>query len=308
MPRLPSSGGDIAIELLCVHINLRLNGAGDGNRTHAICLGSRSSTIELHPPVPERKTQYSQAGILHHPRRVRLTDLSCDRSPDGSLHAFASGQSFQPLSAPLQRSIRFFHHPLPTTAPNNLAIILVCQTGQTLCWAYRVPNKQHELGRFRNFAGDIASACSHQASEHPITCQFWQSPIQQVTFGSFSFTTFISGSHTLTIQLSLAPHPGVTPEITSGPSRGMTYPKRWLHCQSAQHPTVTSDAPLLDYRGLNPGFCQSLAEPQNNCLSGLRRRTLRYCWFNNTFRPYDYSRTYLSVHFAVLRTNPPQWW
>ena len=24
-------------------------GAGDGNRTHAICLGSKSSTIELHP-------------------------------------------------------------------------------------------------------------------------------------------------------------------------------------------------------------------------------------------------------------------
>ena len=26
-----------------------LFGAGDGNRTHAICLGSKSSTIELHP-------------------------------------------------------------------------------------------------------------------------------------------------------------------------------------------------------------------------------------------------------------------
>ena len=28
---------------------LLLNGAGDGNRTHAICLGSKSSAIELHP-------------------------------------------------------------------------------------------------------------------------------------------------------------------------------------------------------------------------------------------------------------------
>ena len=27
----------------------RLIGAGDGNRTHAICLGSKSSAIELHP-------------------------------------------------------------------------------------------------------------------------------------------------------------------------------------------------------------------------------------------------------------------
>ena len=36
----------------------------------------------------------------------------------------------------------------------------------------------------------------------------------------------------------------------------MAYPVRWLHCQSAQHLTVTSDAPLLDYKGLNPWSCQ----------------------------------------------------
>ena len=29
-------------------------GAGDGNRTHAICLGSKSSAIELHPPETTR--------------------------------------------------------------------------------------------------------------------------------------------------------------------------------------------------------------------------------------------------------------
>jgi hypothetical protein len=38
---------------------------------------------------------------------------------------------------------------------------------------------------------------------------------------------------TLTIQLSLVPHPGATPEITPNPSRGLIYPIRWLHCQSA---------------------------------------------------------------------------
>lgn len=36
------------------------------------------------------------------------------------------------------------------------------------------------------------------------------------------------------------------------------YPEGWLHCQSAQHPTVTSDAPLLDYEGLNPRSCRPL--------------------------------------------------
>ena len=41
--------------------------------------------------VPEGKTHSPLAGIVHHPRRMRLTDLSCDRSPDGSLHAFALG-------------------------------------------------------------------------------------------------------------------------------------------------------------------------------------------------------------------------
>jgi hypothetical protein len=79
----------------------------------------------------------------------------------------------------------------------------------------------------------------------------------QVAFGSSSLTTFISGSLTLTIQLSLAPHPGATPEITPDPLRDMTYPVRWLHCRSARHPTVTGDAPLLGYGGLNPRFCQS---------------------------------------------------
>jgi hypothetical protein len=47
--RLPSRRGDIAIELRCVHINLRLYGAGEGNRTLVLSLGSFSSAIELHP-------------------------------------------------------------------------------------------------------------------------------------------------------------------------------------------------------------------------------------------------------------------
>lgn len=135
-------------------------------------------------PTPRGKTQYPLAGILHHPRRVRLTDLSCDRSPDGSLHAFASGQSFHPLSAPLQDGIRFFHHPLPTTAADNLTVTLVRQTGRTPRWAYHVPYKQ------QSWEGSVISPV--------ITCQrvrtkqannrshaFWQSPMKQVAFGSF---------------------------------------------------------------------------------------------------------------------------
>jgi hypothetical protein len=156
---------------------------------------------------------------------VRLTDLSCDRSPDGSLHAFASGQSFHPLSAPLQDGIRFFHHPLPTTAADNLTVTLVCHTGQTPRWAYHVPYKQ------QSWEGSVISPVT--------TCQrvrtkqannrshaFWQSPIKQVAFGSYSFTTFINGSLALTNQLSLAPHSDATAEITPRPLTGYGVPRK----------------------------------------------------------------------------------
>ena len=38
--------------------------AGDGNRTRAICLEGRGSTIELHPRTPEGDTKIL-AGIVH---------------------------------------------------------------------------------------------------------------------------------------------------------------------------------------------------------------------------------------------------
>ncbi len=117
-----------------------------------------------------------------------------------------------------------------------------------------------ELGRFRLFAGDTSVsvfAPSKQTTDH---MPFWLSPILQVAFGSSSLTTFNSGSLTLTIQPSLAPRSGATPELMPDPSRDMTYLVRWLHCQNAWYPTVTSDAPFLDYRGLNLGFCHSLTK------------------------------------------------
>ena len=72
-------------------------------------------------------------GIVHHPRRVRFTDPSCDRSPDGSQHAFASGQSFHPLSPPLQRSLRFFHPPLPALVKRPLRDVLFSNTHAITC-------------------------------------------------------------------------------------------------------------------------------------------------------------------------------
>ena len=56
--------------------------------------------------VPGGKTHSPRAGIVHHPRRMRFTDLSCDRSPDGSLHAFASG-NFSPIPSITERHSLF---------------------------------------------------------------------------------------------------------------------------------------------------------------------------------------------------------
>ena len=54
---------------------------------------------------------------------------------------------------------------------------------------------------------------------------FWQSPIQQVAFGSSSFTTFIGGSLALTIQPSLAPQSDATSDITPEPLTGFDVPQ-----------------------------------------------------------------------------------
>ena len=220
--------------------------------------------------------------MLHHPRRARVTDLSCDRSPDGSQHAFTSGRSFHPLSAPLQDGIRFFHHPLPTTTSDDLAGVLVRHTGQTSSWAYRVPHKQQSWEGPVISPVIIKSACPHQANGQPITCPFGRARYCKLRLARSSFTTFINGSLSLTDQLSLAPHSGATPEITPDPSRDMAYPARWLHCQSAQYPTVTSDAPLLGYRGLNP-------------------------WISHPWRDADQLLVQPSLH-RLNRTKPVQSW
>ena len=201
MPTLPCRGGDIAIELHCVHINLRLNGAGEGNRTLVACLGSTSSTIELHPPCPLRdgRTGPRRGDSASSPFGCLGTDLSRDRLPCGSQHAFASGRSLHPLSDPLQTGLCFLHDPLPSAASDDLAAVFVCQIGQTPHGAYPVPRTEHESVGFRLFAGDRLSAYPHQAREYPITCRFGQSPMLQVTFGSSRLDDVYSGSQMLTL-------------------------------------------------------------------------------------------------------------
>lgn len=75
-----------------------------------------------------------RVGIIASPPRVcDYTDPSHEESPDGSQHAFASGRSFHPLSPPLQRSLRFFHPPLPALVKRPLRNVLFSNTYAITC-------------------------------------------------------------------------------------------------------------------------------------------------------------------------------
>src|SRR5208282_4501392 len=72
VPALPRRGGDITVELHCIHINLQLSGAGEGNRTLVTWLGTRSSAIELHPPGPLKDGRTAPEGTTRRSSRVSV--------------------------------------------------------------------------------------------------------------------------------------------------------------------------------------------------------------------------------------------
>ncbi len=69
-------------------------------------------------------------------------------------------------------------------------------------------------------------------------------------FGSFMLSRFISGSHTLALPSSLAPHPHTTSGICILPSRER-HTLSGVHCQIASHETVAGNALTLGYCGLH---------------------------------------------------------
>ena len=162
-------------------------------------MGSFSSAIELRPPGPEGST-HSEEYIS--PLGRLGAGLSPDRPPRGSQHPFGSGQSLHPLSAPLQRGIRFLHDPLPTAAALGLAAELVACCHATPRWAYPVPYTEQESGGFRLSAGGLnisVLAPSKPTTDH---IPFGQSDVRQAPrsrFRSINLTAFTSGSLTLTL-------------------------------------------------------------------------------------------------------------
>lgn len=119
-------------------ISTSWSGAGEGNRTLASCLGSNSSTIELHPPRARQGIDAPKGS--RSPLGMSLRSLSSDRPPGGSQHSFGLGRSFHPLSPRLQRGVRLLHHPIPTWSSFLLAENLVAEA--TTSWAYHVPCMQ----------------------------------------------------------------------------------------------------------------------------------------------------------------------
>ena len=194
-----------------------------------------------------------------------------------------------PLSDRLQASLRFLHHPLPSAASDDLAIVFVCRTGQTPHRAYPVPRKEHESEGSRLFADDRLSAYPHQAGGYPITCRFGQSPILQITFGSLKLDDVYSGSHYADPVIQ----PSASRECDSrahvDPSRGLHSPWGRLHCRCASHRTVTGPALHLGYWRLNARSSSGQMHPVRQ----LSTRLAPQVW--------TYPHSFGLIHSALVR-------
>ena len=129
-------------------------------------------------------------------------------------------------------------HSLSPRSSTHYAIRRPCGHPCLPCWpdvALGLPRSAQvtELGGSRLFAGDTDVSVSTPSKWTTDHVPFGRARYYKLRLARYSFTTFIGGSLPLTLQPSLAPHPGATPRITRDPSRGFTYPVRWLHCQSA---------------------------------------------------------------------------
>ena len=118
--------------------------------------------------VPEGKTHSPRAGIVHHPRRMRFTDLSCDRSPDGSLHAFASGRSFHPLSLAITAKAFAFSallFPLYHRSPLRTTLLAVnCQQHNGVS-TFRACNRVVRVPPFRRRSNVSVSLPSRETTD-----------------------------------------------------------------------------------------------------------------------------------------------
>lgn len=218
-----------------------------GRDSQVARLGSFSSTIELRPPGPEGSD--APRRIHRHPRAVGA-GLSPERPPRGSQHPFGSGRSLHPLSAPLQRGIRFLHDPLPTAASPGLAAGFVARCRATPHWAYPVPYAEQESGGFRLSTGGLnisVLAPSKPTTDH---VPFWSercgaSPTQSISLFQ------LDGIYHRFAYANPLTQPSASPGFRLPGSRnhphGRSRPVRGLHCRCAQHEVVTDPAQHLGY-------------------------------------------------------------
>src|SRR6266566_7277880 len=105
--------------------------------------------------------------------------------------------SAQPLSPPLQRSLRFFHVPVPTPPSASLAGRFP-DAGRDMGLPCFVP--MPEWVRSIPFRRELF--CSRQERTHLLSRLHPLLGKPMSTFGLFSITTFIRISHTLSIPLN----------------------------------------------------------------------------------------------------------
>ena len=211
---MPSGGDDIARS---VHISLQRIGAGDGNRTHTVGLGSRSSTIELRPHDPETEDTLTPRRGQMRPRGVGRSQACLATGHHAEVGTLSGrGHHFIPVSVRLQDDVRFLRNPLPATVSPDLAACLVHHGRRVGLTLFRIDNRNREGSAIPPV--DLKPTCPDQAAGQPSTPRFGTGPISR--FGPFSFTVFIGGSLTLTLRSSLAPQPVATTSLPPDPSRG----------------------------------------------------------------------------------------
>jgi hypothetical protein len=121
-------------------------------------------------------------GDAIHPSGRLFPNLSSDRSPRGSQHSFELGRSLQPLSLPLQKSLRFFRDPLPAydiDLPYGMSCLIRIRHRIRLS-TFRTRNRVERIPPFRRWSSISVCRPSNDTTDH---IPFWAGPIR--CFGPF---------------------------------------------------------------------------------------------------------------------------
>src|SRR4051794_30847282 len=143
---------------------------------------------------------------------VEASSLIAPLRPAGSLHPVGLGiPALAALSPPLQRSLRFFRHPLPPPPSPSLrsgyrGLAATGRVGLTL-----LSKVEKRMGRLRPIVRRVMMPPSSKVPiDDPTRMPFWRRPVS--TFGRFSMTDL---DHGRSLAFSLPSSAGPPPEWCS---------------------------------------------------------------------------------------------